>query len=329
MGSLRRTTSVSNVAIVRKSGPCAYEKDKICIPENYNNYVDCGYCTLSFEYGGPSAPADCGHLVIRLSGNKVCSDDRLLVESLDRVLETQQEWVVTYDFRLGQPSQRVAKLFEESRERIAKHARTIAVLIAENIYVAGAKRFIGGFMSFLPRCPAIVCHCEHIAKEFFRAITTTSIIASAFVSVVAIKDDPRGRLHPRSFAVMEPTLSKSGDSPKVDATLHTMPNGDVRVIQTPARDVLMCKEGECRQGKNGLQLQSTGRTSTLVALRFPCRKELLGQLVGAYFHVGELIADAEAESQDNTKIAVHRTAPPTSCFGDILRSIAWMCWSDF
>lgn len=285
-------------------------------------------------------PHGLGHLVIKFCNEnpRARSDTKLLVSSLEQVLCAEDDWAVTYDFRLAQPTPSVAKVFEQNRERLARHAKTVALLISDNIYEAGAKTISGRIIrSFLPGCPAIVCHCEHIAKEFF---SESSAISNEFVSVVAIKegkDDSQaaGPSGPLSHAVIKPTVRKSGS--EVDATMHILPNGDVRVIQTPASDVVKCKEIYGKQHKAvGLQLKSTGRSSTLAAITFKCRKEHLEPLIGTHFHVGELIADAEAEStgrqQSVLKVHCKAEASPQpletrSCFTSALHAILWMCRS--
>jgi len=89
-------------------------------------------------------------------------------------------------------------------------------------------------------------------------------------------------------------------------TLHTLPNGDVRVIQCAPKDILVNDQAHSRQTSEmqttiskmsfASSVASFADLPQLDTLNLKCSRQQLQKLVGAYFHVGELVVDAEMEA---------------------------------
>merc|ERR1719265_1208852 len=92
-------------------------------------------------------------------------------------------------------------------------------------------------------------------------------------------------------------------------TFHTLPNGDVRVIQSPAQDIIVGAVVDAAQQviENSISSLSSFKSSefsncelnqmtALAALKFDCSTEKLEKLIGVHFHLGELIVDTEMVS---------------------------------
>jgi len=191
----------------------------------------------------------------------------------------------------------------------------MALLIRSNIFVECARGVIGSFIKmWLPGCPAIVCHSEHIASEFFMANTTSSVIGHEFVSVVNVQEDSSDVA---CLAFLAPLLP--WDAPNMEGTLHVLPNGDVRVIQSPADDVMMCSPSE--------EAMHTTGDSALSALKFECSERELMQLIGAHFHIGELITDADIESRNRKLALLHLNSRfgVSGCWEGLLTAVAFIC----
>jgi hypothetical protein len=84
-------------------------------------------------------------------------------------------------------------------------------------------------------------------------------------------------------------------------TFHNLPSGDVRVIQSLPGDVRgVSKDNPCEYsdglGDDRDVAPHGAGAGAFTALKFKCRREQMQQFIGACFHVGELISDAETES---------------------------------
>jgi hypothetical protein len=209
-------------------------------------------------------------------------------------------FAVTYDFRQGRPSPKLAmcigRFIRENEERWSRHAKTMALLIKGNIFVARALEVIVSFIKMcLPGCSAIVCHCDSIAREFFKACTATSKCGHEFVSIVDVqKEVGLAYADGASYclASLAPLFPEAAAT--IESTLHMLPNGDVRVIQSPADDIMMRSPSD--------KMHTDGDSSgSLSALKIKGSKEELQRLIGAHFHIGEVIADADVESRNRRR----------------------------
>jgi len=303
--------------------------------------VDCGCCSLSFQSGGAaSLGKTLGHLVIRFkkAGWVPNEDAELLLAALERVLSTQTDFAVTCDFQNGQPPPKLAtsldRFVHENKDRWARYATSMALLIRSNIFVECARGVIGTFMKLLlPGCPAIVCHCEDIACEFFMAATSSSAIGHEFVSVVKIQEDSPTNVTAAGtsycLAFLAPLL-KELDASNIESTLHVLPNGDVRVIQSPADDVMMRGGSLAGKPTGGAAMHTIGDCpSALSALKFEGCKRDLAKLIGAHFHIGELIADSEVESLNRKEaiatLRLQREGSIQGCWEGALQALARIC----
>jgi hypothetical protein len=107
------------------------------------------------------------------------------------------------------------------------------------------------------------------------------------------------------LAVLAPLQQQPGSVKAYEEahTFHMLPNGDVRVIQSPPRDIMLQADDERMQAKpqEGAVTEAhaavglPGEDSSTV-VRFECPREHLQLLIGAHFHVGELAVDADLES---------------------------------
>lgn len=89
-----------------------------------------------------------------------------------------------------------------------------------------------------------------------------------------------------------PPQDVEAPSVQVRPVYNVLPNGDVRVVQSPARDVLLMP----RADTVAAEAMKAVADSTISALKFECAAATLQLLVGAHLHLGELMIDAEVES---------------------------------
>jgi len=195
-----------------------------------------------------------------------------------------------------------------------------------------------------PSCPFSVCHSEATAQEFFqqslgqptlhqsKCARTDGLAANlpqfcscppagefeaknqltSFLSLVDVQKASTSPTHedgssaPTSLALLsssgdaKPTrgeldLSNANSQPSFTSTespsFHTLPNGDVRVWQSTP-DVM-------QPIFTGAMLRPPFFT-----LKFLCPTDALEQILGAHFHMGELLSDAEVESHSQRSIKV-------------------------
>eukprot|EP00931_Biecheleriopsis_adriatica_P095931 TRINITY_DN69582_c0_g1_i1.p1 TRINITY_DN69582_c0_g1~~TRINITY_DN69582_c0_g1_i1.p1 ORF type:complete len:332 (+),score=46.11 TRINITY_DN69582_c0_g1_i1:92-1087(+) len=283
--------------------------------------VNCGCCTLSFRPGSP-ALWGLGTLELRLSSSsRLCSQDRSrLSEMLHRVRDFGVDFVVLYDFGSFQPSMHfidcLTSCWRESGDLWADRVKGGAVLIKDNLLHAAASESVSRLLetcAFMAQCPFVVCHSKAAAAEFFCAgIRPLKDEAgeSAFVSVVGVQESQRSS---GALAHLAPLNPDSGPAVHTH-TFHHLPDGDVRVIQSAPGDVLRPLPEECGQGQ---------QTNNLRAVKLAYSSETIQKLVGTYFHVGELIIDAELETfiRHGTIGGLHAPLPPPKaaygCLGNL------------
>lgn len=273
----------------------------------------CGNCTVRHEGFGPVLPGFC-HLSITMCEEVTRTELSQTLRSLDVVLESvlksPMPFVATLDFHVDPPEQiaeLLALFFKKHRECMRDRLKGIALVIEENIFSAVARGCtLCWFKTSFPWCPSLICHGEASAQEFFKwnvgSEASTSNLSS-FVSVADVLDATcdGNRTASRSILASLRPLLRRPDSvghlvPQLNGaapTLHSLPNGDVRVIQSPPRDVIVADDGNELRGSSK---ESTPGLPQTVALKFQCSRARLAQLQGSHFHIGELLIDAEYES---------------------------------
>jgi hypothetical protein len=323
---------------IRKAGSmtCLVDNDVLGLesltsPARKQVQGEFGCCSLTFESKGSSPNFELGHLIIGFDSSKPTSaeDTARLLETLDGVFNLDVDFAVTCDLRLGHPSAQLAisigRFLQHNHGRWSRHVMSMAVLITGNIFVAFAQGVLVKILTmWFPSCPAIVCHCEYIAKEFFVAHTSNSSIGREFVSVVKVRQECVDLCDEKDYcsAFVAPLRPWEVNhvSSSIESTIHILPNGDLRVIQSPADDIIRDTTKELPKGCAG---------KALSALKFEGMERDLAPLIGTHFHIGELIADADIESearhllrQQSDEMALN--APP-GCLDAVLRMIGRIC----
>jgi hypothetical protein len=246
-----------------------------------------------------------------------------LFAALDKLTANGTGFVVTYDIcgskdwkqQMDASVEGLAKLRkffrEDNRTLILQKAKSAAVLVRGNIFVEATISLLRRFLDVLapsPSCPFLVCHSEAAAEEFFRVAIGAA--TPCFVSVVGVQPMRKTSNGSETCVASLAPLSKATcgnlkTHAEAPSTYHMLPNGDVRVIQSPPCDIVMGQpvtsvpeEGiadvPTKTGSAGALCR--GDLPSVAALLFKGPTESLRRLIGAHFHVGELVADAEMES---------------------------------
>lgn len=338
MGTLKRRSSVCNVNVqaALAIAPAAMEED-------------CGCCTLKFQSpGGDALPGLAKLTMATHSRERLGTSARALMSlrsMLKRALVAKADFVMIFDFRHGLPDAQMMEgllqFCEAHKTAIASKAKAVALLIKDNIFDAVAQGSVGKCVrACLPGCPSLVCHDEAAARDFFLASTGDAAgRCGAFVSVVDVLESPqqcprvdsRGEQLVASLAPLRsPSRSQSPSrfqaervTAKAAPTFHTLPNGDVRVIQSPSRDVILseARSDWSSRGSTSSGSLSDGELPDVAALRFRCSRKMLQELVGAYFHVAELVVDAEDEATQR-----QTSKCPAGCFGGLKLFFRFGCF---
>lgn len=302
-------------------------------------------CVLSLRGGGLAAPGRTPLLVLTSNGRKEnCACDSASEEKFFEMLEqtvvtSGRDLSVIYDIRGGKidsgtgkrSSPNLANLCaflgnEQRATAILRGARSIAILVAGNIFKEDTLSPLRSFLGELaPSCPFLISHSASVAEDFFEVVRGGEV--SFFVSVVGVQpamdtNDVKtcvASLTPMSKATGVRNLHAHAESP---STYFKLPNGDVRVIQSPPYDVVM---GQSMTGEVVAETEHAGDSSCESASRYIrpkpsyalCRGDLpsitallfqaptaesLQMLKGAHFHIGELVADAEMESRSRARV---------------------------
>jgi hypothetical protein len=244
-------------------------------------------------------------------------------------------FVAAYDLRSCMPSPQIAqalgRLHRKYENLFTAQLNAIGLLVADNLFTLPSRGRLGSFIveSCLPACPKAILHSEVIAERFFQATCEASSIPS-FVSVAGVRnlsDSKSGSLE-SSVATLVPFKS-NGSQPSSShgrghalppaPMMHTLENGDVRVIQSAATDMMLrttedsFKHGNPQDGSNDVEESSDetkqptekesgqheiapGELQLVEALKFRGPAAKLKQFVGMHFHIGELTIDADAAS---------------------------------
>jgi len=314
--------------------------------------VDCGSCTVALRSPAEGLPG-AARLEIRPRASAASPsplDPVRLADALRRVVNFEVDFVMLLDFQERPPSpdlaQGLAEFCREAGEAWRLRLRAAALLIKDNILRSATRLPVCGFLSACPlACPLVLCRGEAAAAAFFRAglrhdaSGAAGASGSSFVALVDAQDCPAkapparapgasclapaasclARLAP--MAHRDPSFSQAH-------TFHVLPNGDVRVIQSPSKDMVFAEHartGHTTAGSNDkvAPLTAGSRTSlgadmgALGAIRFECSKEQLRHLLGAHLDIGELLADREA--------VPHRAAGPQAAATEGARGLPATC----
>merc|ERR1719265_1401296 len=154
------------------------------------------------------------------------------------------------------------------------------------------------------------------------AHSSWSDLAREFVSVVHVMQDlMESRLFfgPRYCnAFIAPLSPEVIPEVPLESTVHVLPNGDMRVIQSPDNDVI--QKGDDKETTSF----RVGETS-MSALKLEGKQHDLEKLIGAHFHIGELIVDADIESENRMQTRQSMEASPQGCFDGALRMMGNVC----
>lgn len=318
VGRMKRSVSVKNVtqqtassAFEMETVPHDTSDDKIshlregCV-ESLRE-VDCGSCSVSFEPAGLHCSLSA--LSIKAMGKRTLGN---LAQALECVLELDS-FVLTFDFRECDPHQDLAKAVSSFSGAVGsawdQRLKSMVILVKGSIFTVAMKGVVGAFIKdYTPKCPYLICHQAHIADEFFRE--TLQLEATSFVSLCGVTELPsqswRTVFVGECCATLAPQGSRIPGAVTAPATLHALPNGDTRVIQSPAGDILMkprdvrsllAEDAACSLAsfKSGGSLSGDART--VANLKFQCPPSSLRLLLGAHLHIGELVYDSEVESR--------------------------------
>jgi len=240
-----------------------------------------------------------------------------------------KDFVVTYDLRNHQdwttcnnPSEHAAclrKFFcEESRASKLRKAKLAALLFKGSIFVEETVAFLGEFVELItPSCPLILSHSQTTARNFFRS-TIGGEMSGGFVSLVAVEPGKHTAPDTETCVASLAPLSKTSGIFKAHAeappTYHMLPNGDVRVIQSPPADIVMGRpvlsniaedkdieiaDAPVKLG-SGAAL-SCGELPSVSALLLKGPQEGLRRLIGVHFNIAELLIDADAKMETDSK----------------------------
>jgi hypothetical protein len=257
--------------------------------------------------------------------------DHHLDSTFMRLRSAGVPFVITYDLRSCIPAPQIAqalgKLHRKYAELFCNQLNAIGLLVADNLFTLASRGRVGSFIteSCLPACPKAILHSEVIVERFFQT-TYESSTTPSFVSVAGVRQNPDntpGMLE-TSLATLVP-FKAPGSSQRVGHVLplapimHTLENGDVRVIQSAATDVMLrptehgFDHGNPQDGSGDVEEStqptkqisektperveiSPGELQLVEALKFRGPAAKLKQFVGMHFHIGELTIDADAAS---------------------------------
>lgn len=334
---MRRTTSI----------PGHVEEERLLLEGLAE--VDCGCCRFSFRKGDPLLPG-LASVHIRLHGQQPGSE--WLIANLDKVLHLGMDFVVTYDFRNQTPAPKfteaLASFWQERRKELGQQLKSAALLVKDSLFDTAMQNPISGFVQACSSgCPLLVCHGEAAAEEFFRAGArsppqTEDTTATPFVSVVdvqeALQQGSSGADTSSCIASLAPLQSRGSSAGGYENahTFHRLPNGDVRVIQSPPGDIVL--QGDAWRRQNGGKPQpgedavaephpvAPNADSAVAALKFECPREQLQQFIGTHFHFGELVIDAEFEAASRSQSRRQSTSSTSTTGTSTPQPVKSDCW---
>lgn len=301
--------------------------------------VDCGSCSLSCRPA--SSPLDgLAALVITMhTGTRLRPfRDAAFDEVLDGVVDLNMGFTLTCDLRAGESNcSSLVKSLASFITRVGpvwgERLRCLVVQIQGSLFAAATRGTVGVLVEAChPACPFLICRDDTIALDFFNEMLLHHMDGRTFVSLSEVQSAPPGwrTAFGSSECCVTLVANSSGGRISTDAltgtaTLHELPNGDTRVIQSPARDVFMGRRdpgGLVDDGLNGCSLGSlsgislAGDNGKGATLKFNCPPASLRLLLGAHLHIGELVFDSEEESR------IRRKSSQFDLVGCFLQSMA-------
>mmetsp|Transcript_81038 Transcript_81038/g.229450 ORF Transcript_81038/g.229450 Transcript_81038/m.229450 type:complete len:399 (+) Transcript_81038:50-1246(+) len=265
-------------------------------------------------------------------------------DDLKAALEDGLGFTLVLAFRSSMPkyrfSCRLRKLWKKHRQQWLDKVEAVALLVADNMLTPQLHSQIATFLkSCQLGCPYAVCHSESVANEFFEAcsgndredLVCAAPAAPCFLSVASVVDRPSSQPEWSDvqecgcLALLRP-LACCGFPAEVClpvSVLKPLANGALRVIQSPAAEVFVRVSGEepslqgrpVRLADDGAKsladaFSPAGRDGCTAALSLECSSRQLQGCVGASFHIGELVVDAEALAAE--KAAARRAVQEAS-----------------
>jgi len=337
VGSLRSDDLDSAYSLVSRSVSQSVSEDRRPPLES---------CSIDSQIGSivlhPVDSKGIARLVVKMRNAKVVTqyNIKMFHQHLDCTLQRLHyagaSFVATYDLRSCIPAppiaQALGRLHVKYADMLSHQLKAMGLLVADNLFTLASKGRVGSFIieSCLPACPKAILHSERIAERFFQA-TCDSSSTAYFVSMAGVhtaSDSQPGSLE-SCVATLVPLKSsgsrRTTNTPEVGHALpnapmiHTLENGDVRVIQSAATDVMLrpadhgpnhanpqegsddAEDGsdQAKQPTKVVSEQpemSPGDLQMVEALKFRGSAAKLKQYVGMQFHIGELTIDADAAS---------------------------------
>lgn len=327
MGSLRRTGTISVIETVQEIKPSLQLFD-----------ADFGICRISFQYDIAAIP---GMPHLRFSFNSKgnpkagSSEDINQIKAvLNQVRSCGVDFVTTFDFREQQrPNMRLlapalATFSDKKSKTWAGGSQAVALLTAGNIFANVANGAIASFVevSGLHVSPLVMCHQDNIAADFFKEVVynnASKSCPSSFVSVKGLKDLGSSGCYSCLCPWNPSRQSNAGkghdaggkEQASVEAprmAMHTLDNGDVRVVQSPPSDLMVVRRQLTTLGitstaanskeasTTGSQQKSTGdgerNANAIEGVFFKCTSRTIKSLLGISFHICEMMIDADSES---------------------------------
>mmetsp|Transcript_47335 Transcript_47335/g.75626 ORF Transcript_47335/g.75626 Transcript_47335/m.75626 type:complete len:401 (-) Transcript_47335:120-1322(-) len=313
----QRITSSASSSSLDEAGNIDSHTPSSKIIEGRSFSMDCQVCSISFEPNITGFPG-MAHLTLVLQKARVVTQyhiktvSQALESTLQRIERACTNFVISYDLRnarmpMPELAQTFAKLHREHAPQFARQLKAIAVLVADNLFTMAAKNGTRNFIrgSCFPSCPHFVGHSRANAEDFFRALPcrTHPKGMDSFVSLVSadeVSDEPEcvetciGKLVP-----LHRQDSNDDANIVVRPMMHQLSNGDVRVVQTAAIDVMLRQDPQSKIRSDGetSSKESLQSNRTVKAFKFQCSPVKLQEFIGAIFHIGELTIDADAASK--------------------------------
>jgi hypothetical protein len=279
--------------------------------------VDCPHCRIAIDPNGLGI-GHLAHLAVTFIGNRMVTQYsvRPMFDAMDRALQclarSNASFVISYDMRNCMPGPQLARALREIHHKypslFVRQLRSIALLVQDNLFTIAGRSKVDSFMTdiCLPACPRAIVHNEMIAKHYFRDLSGYSPEAlSPFVSLVGVRDAGINGSVANLLHLRQP--QDKGADIQYEPMMHVLANGDVRVIQSGAHDIMLShmpqKDGVEVDGPKVPDEEPSNRchgadfdVQGLKALRYPCSAEKLEAFVDIYFHIGELTMDSDAVS---------------------------------